>query len=64
MKFKKGDRVKKRGEPHVGVVIVVRERGVAGSAVTYTQYIEVEYENGITIRGEPNYFEKVDEVES
>jgi len=64
MKFSKGDRARKSGETHVGIVIAVRERGVAGSAVTYTQYIEVEYQNGIVVRGDPSFFEKVDEVGS
>jgi hypothetical protein len=63
-KFNKGDRVRKGTDPYIGIVVTVRERGVAGSAVTYTQYIEVEYENGIIIRGEPHCFEKVNEVES
>ena len=64
MKFRRGDKVRKRRDTQVGTVIGLKERGVAGSAVTYLEYIEVEYEDGTVVRAEPNHFEKVDEVES
>ncbi len=59
MRIKRGDRVRRRGDIHIGVVVNLRERGVAGSAVTYAEWIEVEYKNGMIVRGDPGIFELV-----
>jgi hypothetical protein len=59
MKFKKGDRAKRINEEHAGVVTAIRERGVAGCAVTYIEWIEVTYTNGMTTRGDPRLFVEV-----
>lgn len=58
-KFNKGDEVKRINEEHTGTVTTVRERGVAGSAVTYTDWIEVTYPDGLIVRGSPQLFIKV-----
>ncbi len=60
-RFNKGDRVRKRGDQHIGTIIQLRERGVAGSAVTYVVWIMVQYDNGMTIKGDPIGFEKVED---
>ena len=59
-KFNKGDKAKRVNEQYVGAVTIVRERGVAGCAVTYTEWIEVTYPNGMTTKGDPSLFEKVE----
>jgi len=60
MRFKRGDRVRRRNDPHIGTVVKIKERGVAGCAVTYAEWIEVEYDNGIIVRGAPSLFEKIE----
>ena len=59
MRIKRGDRVRRRGDIHIGVVVNLRERGVAGSAVTYAEWIEVEYKDGTIVKGDPGIFEIV-----
>ena len=60
-KFKKGDKARKYGDTYYGTVTNVRERGVAGSAVTYHEWIEITYPNGMTLKGPPSSFEKAEE---
>ena len=55
----KGDLVRRPGDEAVGVVTARKERGVAGSDVTYFEWIEVTYQNGIVLRAAPSNFEKV-----
>lgn len=57
----KGDAVTRRGEEEVGTVTRVKERGVAGSAHTYIEYIDVTYEDGRVVQGDPSLFRRVDE---
>ena len=58
-KFNKGDRAKRINEEYIGVVTSLRERGVAGSAVTYVEWVEVTYPNGMIVKGDPAFFVKV-----
>ena len=60
MRLRRGDRVRRRNDPHVGTIVKIKERGVAGSAVTYFEWVEVEYDNGIIARGDPRLFEKIE----
>jgi hypothetical protein len=55
----KGDKVRRILDGEIGTVTVVRERGVAGSATTYTDYIEVELIDGTVVRCDPRLFEHV-----
>jgi len=64
MKLVKGDRVRREKDTHIGTVTKIKERGVAGSAVTYTEWVEVTYDNGMVVYAEPRAFEKVDEMGS
>jgi hypothetical protein len=59
MRFKKGDRVQHRIDSHVGTITDLRERGVAGCAVTYLEWVEVTYDNGMITKGVPNSFKLV-----
>ena len=59
MRFRKGDEVKRINEDYAGIITTLRERGVAGSAVTYVEWIEVTYPNGMIMKGDPCLFEKV-----
>ena len=62
MRWKKGHRAKRRNDSYVGIVVKIKERGVAGSAVTYVDWIEIEYDNGMIVRGDPNLFERVEDA--
>jgi hypothetical protein len=55
----KGDEVRRISDRMIGIVTTVRERGVAGSACTYIDYIEVEMIDGTIVRSEPRFFEHV-----
>ena len=57
----RGDKVTRRNETYVGVITNLRERGVAGSAVTYLEWVEVTYDNGTVVKGDPAYFTKVED---
>ena len=57
----RGDKVTRRGDVHVGIITNLRERGVAGSAVTYNEWVEVTYDNGTVVKGNPLLFIKVED---
>ncbi len=61
MRFKKGDRVRDKRDGRVGNVVKIKERGVAGCAVTYTEYLEIDFGNEIAKKQPPSYFEVIDE---
>jgi|TARA_R110001583_G_scaffold5598_7_gene30075 hypothetical protein len=60
-KFKKGDRVQDKRDYCFGVIKSVKERGVAGSAVTYISLLEVVYDDGTFGSGDPSYYRAVDD---
>jgi hypothetical protein len=55
-KFRRGDRVQSRVSKFFGEVVEIKERGVAGCAVTYVEWIRVVFENGSEQRGQPEHF--------
>jgi hypothetical protein len=55
-KPKKGELVTRKNDLSVGTVTRVHERGVAGSACTYIEWIEVTYPNGDVVKGDPHTF--------
>ncbi len=61
--FRRGDKVKRRGDAYIATVVNIEERGVAGCQVTYIKSIEVAYPNGMRIKGDPKIFEKVEQDE-
>ncbi|HIK67151.1 MAG TPA: hypothetical protein EYF95_04210 [Flavobacteriales bacterium] len=60
-KFKRGDRVRHKQDPRVGKVTRIKERGVAGCAVTYIEWIEIAYVDGTTVKDAPPRFEVVED---
>ena len=58
--MKRGDKVRKRNELHIGTIVAIKERGVAGCGVTYIEWIEVAYPNGMIVRGDPSSFEEAE----
>ena len=61
MKFKRGDRVRHVKDSFLGVVANIKERGVAGSSVTWVEWIEVMCDNGLIVKAEPNKFRLIDD---
>ena len=55
-KFKKGDRVQRKNDLCTGTVAQIKERGVAGSAVTYIDWIKVAFDNGMVEKAQPYQF--------
>ena len=55
-KFKRGDRVIHIRDNIAGVVVSIKERGVAGSDVTYIEKIEVQLDNGMILFDSPDCF--------
>jgi len=62
MKPKRGMRARLLKQEAVGTITNVRERGVAGSNVTYITLIEITYSTGLVIKCEPSACVLVDDV--
>jgi hypothetical protein len=60
-KFKRGDRACHKQDSRVGKVTRIKERGVAGSAVTYIEWIEITYVDGTTVKDDPLRFKVVED---
>lgn len=61
MKLKRGDKVKHIQDSYVGSVTNIKERGVAGSSVTWIEWVEVSCENGIVVKADPSFFKLVED---
>ena len=61
--MKVGDRARlRRGrDTQVGVITARKERGVAGSDVTYFEWIEITYDDGSTHQYPPSAIEVIDD---
>ena len=59
MKLQRGDRVKHYRDSRFGTITATKEQGVAGSAVTYLEWVDVAFDDGTTQRAPPGYFKLV-----
>jgi len=61
MRFQKGDRVSHHRNGFIGTVISVKERGVAGSDVTWIEKVEVALDNGVVMFESPDNFRLIED---
>ena len=62
MRFKRGDKVVSTKDSFVGIVTNIKERGTAGSDVTFIEKLTVTLENGLIVTGYPSEFKLVEDA--